>query len=84
MFKFSSSSSSALPNSSSLLARSLLTKQQSPALRRSFHASAANMVVKAHFDVSWTGPEYQTDASGKVTSKDDSAKREYSYRPFNG
>jgi len=32
------------------------------------------MVVKAHFDVSWTGPEYQTDASGKITSKDDSVK----------
>lgn len=74
MFKFSSS------NSASLLARSLLTKQQVPVSSRSFHASAANMVVKAHFDVAWTGPEYQTDASGKVTSKDDSVKRECFYR----
>jgi hypothetical protein len=26
------------------------------------------MVIKVYFDVSWTGPEIQTDANGKVTS----------------
>lgn len=76
MFKFSAPSTIPSSSSSQLFVRSLLRKQQVPAVGRSFHASAANMVVKAHFDVSWTGPEYQTDASGKVTSRDEAAKRE--------
>jgi len=28
------------------------------------------MTIKAYFDCTWTGPELQTDGSGKVTSKD--------------
>ncbi|OQO15003.1 Peptidyl-prolyl cis-trans isomerase, mitochondrial [Cryoendolithus antarcticus] len=31
------------------------------------------MVVKAYFDVTWTGPLYKSDESGKITSKDESA-----------
>ncbi|EME46172.1 hypothetical protein DOTSEDRAFT_70235 [Dothistroma septosporum NZE10] len=43
-----------------------------PTSKRSFHGSSANMVIKAYFDVTWTGPEHKTDANGKVISKDDS------------
>lgn len=37
---------------------------------RSFHASTANMVVKAYFDVTWTGPQATCNESGKVISMD--------------
>ncbi|SMR41324.1 unnamed protein product [Zymoseptoria tritici ST99CH_1E4] len=60
-----------LPSS---LSRSLTSSLRAPIISRQFHASPANMTVTAYFDVSWTGPEYQTDASGKVTSKDTEAK----------
>ncbi|KAK4626297.1 Peptidyl-prolyl cis-trans isomerase, mitochondrial [Fulvia fulva] len=45
-----------------------------PTFNRCFHASSANMVIKAYFDVTWTGPELKTDTNGKVISKDESAK----------
>lgn len=42
---------------------------------RYFHATAANMVVKAYFDCSWTGPQVKVDAKGKVVSSDNSNAR---------
>jgi peptidylprolyl isomerase len=72
MFKFSSSSASSIPRSLNQLTTTTLR----PSITRQFHASTSKMVVNAYFDVTWTGPEYQTDASGKVTSKDNEAKRE--------
>lgn len=38
---------------------------------RSFHASSANMTIKAYFECTWTGPQMTCDATGKVTSKDE-------------
>ena len=40
------------------------------------------MTIKAYFDVTWTGPEYQCDASGKITSKDDSPKRKSCHHTY--
>lgn len=36
--------------------------------KRYFTPSAANMVIKTYFDLSWTGPEVQVDKKGNVTS----------------
>ncbi len=41
---------------------------------RSFHATTANMVKKVYFDCTWTGPEAQCDANGKITSMDKTEK----------
>lgn len=48
---------------------------QQPTFNRSFHASSANMVIKAYFDCTWTGPKLEADANGKVTSQDAENKR---------
>jgi peptidylprolyl isomerase len=41
---------------------------QAPINKRFFTPSAANMVVKTYFDVTWTGPEVTVDKAGNVTN----------------
>lgn len=44
---------------------------------RAFHATAADMTVKAFFEVEWTGPSVKADPkSGKVLSIDKSVQSE--------
>lgn len=49
---------------------------QAPINKRFFTPSAANMVVKTFFDVTWTGPEVTVDNSGNVTNVGSTAKGE--------
>ena len=44
------------------------TTLRNPSNKRFFTPSAANMVIKTYFDVTWTGPEVQVDQKGNVTS----------------
>ncbi|KXS97122.1 hypothetical protein AC578_2904 [Pseudocercospora eumusae] len=48
------------------------SRLQQPTFHRSFHPSPANMTISAYFDVTWTGPKIDVDASGKVTNVDKS------------
>merc|ERR1712087_539779 len=47
---------------------SATTTLRAPLNKRFFTPSAANMVIKTYFDVTWTGPEVQVDQKGNVTS----------------
>ena len=40
---------------------------RAPITKRFFTPSAFNMVKKAYFDCTWTGPEVQVDQEGNVT-----------------
>ncbi|KAL6704659.1 phosphatidylinositol transfer protein csr1 [Coniothyrium glycines] len=42
-----------------------------PLNKRFFTPSASNMVIKAYFDCTWTGPEVDVDKDGNVTRKGD-------------
>lgn len=50
------------------------TRLHQQTFNRSFHASSANMTIKAYFDVTWNGPQVNVDASGKVTNTDSEVK----------
>nr|POE62989.1 peptidyl-prolyl cis-trans isomerase, mitochondrial [Quercus suber] len=76
---FSSSSSTKLANNllhfrrpATSFVSSISHRHHQPTFNRSFHASTANMTVKAYFDVSWTGPKLTADANGNVTNVDKS------------
>ncbi|KAF2168514.1 hypothetical protein M409DRAFT_21263 [Zasmidium cellare ATCC 36951] len=69
MFARSSAAGSLLKNSLHA-SRPAFRACQQPTFNRSFHASSANMVIKAYFDCAWTGPKLETDANGKVLSQD--------------
>lgn len=55
-----------------------------PSYTRNFHATTANMVVNAYFEVTWNGPKLECDKDGKVTTRDNDIKGElpptYSYQ----
>ncbi|KAF1966740.1 hypothetical protein BU23DRAFT_603375 [Bimuria novae-zelandiae CBS 107.79] len=61
----------AFRTSTSLLSsfRSSQSTLRSPLNKRFFTPSAANMVIKTYFDVSWHGPEVQVNSNGDITSK---------------
>lgn len=56
------------------------TRLHQQTFNRSFHASSANMTIKAYFDVTWNGPQVNVDASGKVTNTDGEVKSTSSLR----
>ncbi|WPH01585.1 Peptidyl-prolyl cis-trans isomerase, mitochondrial [Acrodontium crateriforme] len=68
--------------SSSIRQTSLaLRRPHQPTFHRSFHASAANMTIKAFFDITWKGPLIAVDESGRVDqSKSDGSIAERSGR----
>lgn len=47
-----------------------------PSYTRNFHATTANMVVNAYFEVTWNGPKLECDKDGKVTTRDNDIKGE--------
>lgn len=55
--------------------RSITTTNTTTNFSRAFSQSSPAMTIKTYFDCQWTGPEYKTDASGKIISKDDSVAR---------
>lgn len=58
-----------------------LTTPIHQSFNRSFHASSANMTVKAYFECQWTGPQVTADSNGKILSTDSAAARKSPRHP---